>query len=152
MNFTYNVEPFYFAQPYLFPAAAHFKVYLVLYILWAGSCTSELLLKVNCRPKVNCRIRFGLFSAKSWQTSPNFFLQFAFSLQFTFNCNSLVHDPALEEQSIKRTQIFCYTEFVLWVPFQLKRCWIVSMGYSFSFDFFFCYFTVTKKISETELL
>ena len=26
----------------------------------AGSCTSELQLKVNCRPKVNCRIKFGL--------------------------------------------------------------------------------------------
>ena len=26
----------------------------------AGSCTSELQLKVNCRPKVNCRKKFGL--------------------------------------------------------------------------------------------
>ena len=25
-----------------------------------GSCTSESQLKVNCRPKVNCRIKFGL--------------------------------------------------------------------------------------------
>ena len=28
--------------------------------LWAGSCTSELQLKVNCRLKVNCKIKFGL--------------------------------------------------------------------------------------------
>ena len=25
-----------------------------------GSCTSELQLKMNCRPKVTCRIKFGL--------------------------------------------------------------------------------------------
>ena len=29
---SYLNGPFYFAQPYLFPAAAQFKVYLVLYI------------------------------------------------------------------------------------------------------------------------
>ena len=29
-----------------------------------GSCASELQLKVNCRPKVNCKIKFGL----AWPT------------------------------------------------------------------------------------
>ena len=33
--------------------------------------------------------------ANSWQASQNFTLQISFSLQFTFNHNSLVHDPAL---------------------------------------------------------
>ena len=52
-------------------------------ILWPGSCTSELQLKVNCRLKVNCGKYFGLAD------QPNFFLQ------YTFSCNSLVYDPAL---------------------------------------------------------
>ena len=45
-----------------------------------------LQLKVNCRPKVNCRIEFVLARSNySWQTIPIFFLQ------FTFSCtNSLV--------------------------------------------------------------
>ena len=45
---------------------------------------------------MNCRIKFDLAqSTESWQTS-NFFLQFTFSLQqYTFSCNSLVHDPTL---------------------------------------------------------
>ena len=65
-------------------------------VLWAGLCASELLLKVNCILKVNFR------EGKIWAglpivglASPNFSLPFTFSLQFTFNCYSLVHDPAL---------------------------------------------------------
>ena len=57
-----------------------------------GSCTSELQLKVNCTRKVNCRKKFGLILVG--QAIPNFFLQFTFRQQFTFSCNSLVHDPA----------------------------------------------------------
>ena len=53
-------------------------------ILWPRSCTSELQLKVNCRLKVNCGKYFGLAD------QPNFFLQ------YTFSCNSLVYDPALD--------------------------------------------------------
>ena len=44
----------------------------------AGSCTSKLQLKVNCRKK------FGLVCTNS-------ILQFTLSQQFTFSCNSLVH-------------------------------------------------------------
>ena len=63
--------------------------YIYLGLGLPGSCTSELHLKVNCRPKVNCkakvncRIEFGLVHA--WQTRPNFFLQ------FNFSCNSVIH-------------------------------------------------------------
>ena len=37
---------------------------------------------------------FG-WSAKSWPSQPNCILKFTFDLQFTFSCNSLVHDPRL---------------------------------------------------------
>ena len=46
--------------------------------------TSELQLKVNSRPKVNCRIKFGLVRPTGGRPA-----QF-FSLQLTFSCNSLV--------------------------------------------------------------
>ena len=51
-----------------------------------GSCTSKLQMKVNCRPEVNCRMKFGLAQwlsqlSKSWY-STNFILQlFTFGLQ-----------------------------------------------------------------------
>ena len=32
------------------------------------------------------------------RASPNFILQFTFRLQFTFSCNALVHDPAVDEK------------------------------------------------------
>ena len=51
-------------------------------------------LKVNCRLKVNCtqeKCCAGLPNV--CQASPNFILQLTFDLQFTFSCNSLVHDP-----------------------------------------------------------
>ena len=60
-----------------------------------GSCTSELQLKVNCK------IKFGLAQAKSCQTGPNFILQFTFGLQFSFSCNSLLHDPDLGTPLLK---------------------------------------------------
>ena len=51
---------------------------------------------MNCRPKKNCRIKFWLvFYQLFGRASPNFILQFFFGLQFTFSCNSLVHDPGL---------------------------------------------------------
>ena len=49
-------------------------------------------LKVNCRPKVNCRIKFGLTRPTLGRASPNCFLTFV--TQFTFSCNLLVYDPA----------------------------------------------------------
>ena len=63
-----------------------------LQIFWTsihGSCTSELQLKLNCRPKGNCKIKFGLARSTVGRplTSPS-------KPQFTFNCNSLAHDPA----------------------------------------------------------
>ena len=63
----------------------HHPLYFVS--LMAGSCTSELQLKVNCRLKSELLDKIWAGSANSWQTSPNFFQQ------FTFSCNSLVHDP-----------------------------------------------------------
>ena len=76
------------------------KVCIFLFLtqtLRPGSCTSELQLKVNCRPKKNCRKKFGLACRPTVgrQTRPNYFLQLTFNIQFTFSCNSLVHDPAL---------------------------------------------------------
>ena len=50
--------------------------------------TSELQLNLNCRLKVNWRI-------VCLASSPNFILQFTSGLQFTFSCNSLVHDLGL---------------------------------------------------------
>ena len=53
--------------------------------------------QVNCRMKVNCRKVFVLVCQLFVdQARPNFFLQLTFRLQFTFSCNSLVHDPALK--------------------------------------------------------
>ena len=45
---------------------------------------------MNCSKK----ILVGL-PTDGWASSPNFILQFTLSLQFTFSCNSLVHDPTL---------------------------------------------------------
>ena len=54
----------------------------------AGSCASELQLKVNCRPKVNCRKESG-WSANCWPSQPKFYPTIHlwstvhFQLQFT---------------------------------------------------------------------
>ena len=61
-------------------------------IFGPGSCASELQLKVNCR------IKFGMAwptIGRPYHDIPNCFLQFTFSLYFTFSCNSLVHDLTL---------------------------------------------------------
>ena len=47
------------------------------------SCTSKLQLKVNCRPKVNCGIKFGLPQPTGGRPAQK------------NSYNSLVHDPAL---------------------------------------------------------
>ena len=60
---------------------------------------SMVQLKVNCRLKVNYRIKFWL--ARPTFSRPAQIFSYncrTFSLQFTFSCNSLVHDPALREQ------------------------------------------------------
>ena len=59
-----------------------------------GSCTSELLLKVSFIDVIKWIVGYFQFR----QNSPNFFLQFTFGLQFTFSCNSLVHDLTLREK------------------------------------------------------
>ena len=58
----------------------------------------KLQLKVNCRLKLNCRKKFGLAWPTVLADQPKFFstIHFTFSLQFTFSCNSLVHDLALK--------------------------------------------------------
>ena len=62
-----------------------------------GSCTSELQLKVNCRPKVNCRIKFGLICKLLAEPAQilSYRPHFTFRLQFTFSCNSIVNDLGL---------------------------------------------------------
>ena len=61
-------------------------------LLWVGSCTSELQLKVNCRLKVDCRKKIWAGQPTVGQASPNFILQ------FTFSCNSLLHDLGLNSE------------------------------------------------------
>ena len=56
----------------------------------AGSCTSELKLKVNCGSKVNCRIKFGLV-CQQLLANPDQILSYNSLAVY----NSLVHDPDL---------------------------------------------------------
>ena len=59
-------------------------------------CLDHVQLKVNCRPKVNCRIKFGLARPTvGWPAQICPYNSLLVCLQFTFNCNSLVHDLAL---------------------------------------------------------
>ena len=92
------------------------NMYLCM-ILWPGSCTNELQLKVNCRPKVNRRIKFVLaWLTVGRPTSPNFFLQ------FTFSCISLVvHDPAIYK--IEKSKVMVYMQAFLGSSYEyLKKC------------------------------
>ena len=52
-------------------------------LLRAGSCTSELQLKVNCRPNVNCRIIFFCWLGHQFADQPKFCPTIHFLLQFT---------------------------------------------------------------------
>ena len=64
----------------------HFEIklkYLSIYFLRPGSCTSELQLKVNCRLKVNFRIKFGLARPKVGRPTQ------IFSYNSLSVCNSL---------------------------------------------------------------
>ena len=68
-----------------------FYVHIDSKVLWPGSCTCELQLKVNCRPKLNCSIKFGLArpTVVNWQTSQIFFyihFQSKIQLQLQFTC------------------------------------------------------------------
>ena len=67
---------------------------------------------MNCRLKVNCKKKFGLtYRPTDGRASPNFILQFTFSLQFTFICNWLTHDLGLSHRTF--APLPCKAHFTL---------------------------------------
>ena len=86
---------------------------------------SELQLKVNCRLKVSCSIRFRLVFQLLAEPDQNFYPTIHFrSIQFTFSCNSLVHDPALRATNYRgkmKSPEHAYTTTTVVVLLQLFR-------------------------------
>ena len=71
-----------------------------------GSCTSELQLKVNCRPKVICRVKL-LLARPKMSDQPKFFPTIHF--QSTIHIQLHVHDPAHSSTSKKRRNKLCWS-------------------------------------------
>ena len=89
----------YFAQNFLTLLVGRFIIGIGIGIglpvttlqLRSGSCPSEWQQKVNRRPKVNCRIKFGLPLGQQLADQTKFFPVIHFQLLFT-----CVHDPTLK--------------------------------------------------------
>ena len=102
--------------------------------LRAGSCTSDLQLKVNCRKifRLVCQLVSGD------RASPNFILQFTFGLQFTWTWSG----P-------KCTQYYQYSEIGFLQP-EIRMAWMqVEQGFCSFFCQIYAIFDDFSKFHST---